>query len=332
MSSRGRWSLRVGAAIPVVLALLLSPSAAFASAPTIDEESVSGITSTNANLEVQVSPHGGFGAQVQFQLVTDPEEYASEILCPYPPEPGPLCLGEDYEGKYGEGALPILRFFKEAQRVSLNLSEDFGVTLQPGATYHYRVLAARAITSEDTIEWEGPTVFGPDQTFTTLSETPAGPPLTLNIEEGLGTVVSNPAGLICTGTAPHKCTTESIAEGTVTLTASPVPGYRFKSWKGCDKKGGEFGVNGRQCTISLNKAKEVGAKFVKTYDLTLENSGGGKISTKPEGALCLPNCTEAKAEFDEGKTVEVLAEPSRHFHFVSWGGGCSAADPANSNR
>ena len=157
-------------------------------------------------------------------------------------------------------------------------------------------------------------------------EGPSGPPLTLNIEEGSGTVVSNPAGIECTGAAPKACTTEEIAEGeTVTLTASPAPGYRFKSWKGCDKKSGEFGVNGRQCTISLTAARSVSAKFVKTYDVTLENGGNGKISTKPGGALCLPNCSETSAQFDEGKTVEVLAKANKHFHLASWGGDCSGS-------
>ena len=152
----------------------------------------------------------------------------------------------------------------------------------------------------------------------------SGPPLTTIIEEGTGTVVSNPAGIECTGAAPTSCT-EEIAEGPVTLTASPAAGYRFKSWKGCDKKSGEFGVNGRQCTISLTEARSVSAKFVKTYDVTLENGGSGKVSTKPGGALCLPNCSETSAQFDEGKTVEVLAKPNKHFHLASWGGDCSGS-------
>ena len=157
---------------------------------------------------------------------------------------------------------------------------------------------------------------------------PEGPPLTLNIEEGTGTVVSNPAGIECTGEAPHECSTEEIAEGQVTLTASPAAGYRFKSWKGCDKKNipvSGDGVNGRQCTITLNEAKSVSAKFVKTWDVTLENGGGGKVSTKPGGALCLPSCSETTASFDEGKNVEVLTKPNKHFHLVEFGGDCSGS-------
>ena len=55
--------------------------------------------------------------------------------------------------------------------VSLNLA-GAGVTLQPGTTYHYRVLVARRVQTEDTIQWEPPTIYGADQTFTT----PTGPP------------------------------------------------------------------------------------------------------------------------------------------------------------
>ena len=164
-------------------------------------------------------------------------------------------------------------------------------------------------------EWELIAEFG--------AEASVGPLLTTIIEEGQGTVVSNPAGIECTGFAPHSCSTPSIEEGTVTLTASPASGYAFKSWKGCDKKSGEFGVNGRQCTINLNEEKSVSAKFIKVYGLKLKNGGDGKISSKPGGALCLPNCSETIASFQEGKTVEVLPKPNKHFHLVSWGGDCS---------
>ena len=157
---------------------------------------------------------------------------------------------------------------------------------------------------------------------------PAGPPLTLDIEEGEGTVVSNPAGINCSGSEGESCTTEEIAEGQVTLTASPAAGYRFKSWKGCDKKNLPVtgnGVNGRQCTITLNGERSVSAKFVKTWNVTIENGGNGKVSTKPGGALCLPNCSEVTASFDEGKNVEVLSKPNKHFHFVEFGGDCSGS-------
>jgi hypothetical protein len=156
------------------------------------------------------------------------------------------------------------------------------------------------------------------------AEGPAGPPLTLNIEEGEGTVVSNPAGLSCSGAAPTSCTTEEIAEGSVVLTASPAPGYIFKSWKKCDTGG----VNGRQCTINLNAAKEVGAKFVKVWPLSVSKAGSGigKAQTSPGGILCLYNCSEAEAVFKEG-SVTVKQAAAKHNHFVQWLGDCSGSEP-----
>jgi Divergent InlB B-repeat domain len=146
-----------------------------------------------------------------------------------------------------------------------------------------------------------------------------GPPLTLNIEEGEGTVVSNPAGIECVGAAPTSCESEFEENGSVTLTASPAPGFLFKGWKKCDKGG----AVGRQCTVTMSEAKEVGAKFIASFDVTLQNGGGGKVYSKPGGALCMPNCTEVTASFKEGKPVEVLNKPNKHFHLVEYGGDCS---------
>jgi hypothetical protein len=136
--------------------------------PTILSESATNIGQHNATLEAQIDPHEA-GAYYQFQLVGDASEYASEILCPEPPPPGPFqpCIGTP-----AAGVLPIGFIWGEAGSVSLDLSSA-GVELQPATTYHYRVLAAKAVQTEDTIEWEAPTVNGVDQTFTTSSEPPS---------------------------------------------------------------------------------------------------------------------------------------------------------------
>jgi len=54
------------------------------------------------------------------------------------------------------------------QAVSLDLARA-GVTLKPGATYHYRIITAREAPHEEGPAWEGPVIAGPDQTFTTTS-------------------------------------------------------------------------------------------------------------------------------------------------------------------
>jgi hypothetical protein len=136
--------------------------------PLIAGEDVSNVTAADATLEAAIDPRAAPGAYYQFQLARDPHEFASEILCPPAVNPGiDGCIGPQ------GAALPIgwvpgdLANPLAAQPVHLDLATT-GVTLQPGTTYHYRVLAARRVLTEDTIEWEPPTVFGPDRTFTTL--------------------------------------------------------------------------------------------------------------------------------------------------------------------
>jgi hypothetical protein len=152
----------------------------------------------------------------------------------------------------------------------------------------------------------------------------AGPPLTLKVEEGSGTVVSNPAGLECTKSAGEECTTEAVEAGSVVLTASPASGYLFKSWKGCEV------VNGRQCTINLTAAKTVGVKFVKAWSLAGTKSiNQGIFSTSPGGVNCGYGCLSSSALYKEG-SLTLKAKPAKHFHFVEFSGGTNSAASCNS--
>ena len=139
--------------------------------PSIDSESVSHVTSSDATLEAEINPHeAAAGADYQFQLVKDTSEFASEILCPAKLPPATDgCIGT-----HSASALPIGFIPGNTAQPGVDLPAildlaSAGVTLKPGTTYHYRVLVARAIQTEDTIQWEPPTVYGPDQTFTTPS-------------------------------------------------------------------------------------------------------------------------------------------------------------------
>jgi hypothetical protein len=128
------------------------------------------VTSTDATLQAQVNLNeaGGAGAYYQFQLVANSSEYASEILCPpkLPPSTDG-CIGTQSASALPIGFIPGNTMQPGVDHTaSLDLSSA-GVTLQSGSTYHYRVLVARRVQTEDTIEWEAPTVYGPDQTFTT---------------------------------------------------------------------------------------------------------------------------------------------------------------------
>ncbi len=134
----------------------------------IESESVSQVTSTDATLEAKINPENvKSGARYQFQLVGNPNEYFSTFVCPPEWADSSLCLGLDTEVE----GLPFGHTDPgtEGQTVSLDLAhaDRAGVTLKPGTAYHYRVIAATSVLTEDTTQWEGPTVEGSDQTFTT---------------------------------------------------------------------------------------------------------------------------------------------------------------------
>jgi hypothetical protein len=134
----------------------------------IESESVSHVTSTDATLEARIDPENvKSGALYQFQLVGNPDEYFSTFVCPPEWAGSSLCLGLDTEAQ----GLPFGHTDSgtEGQAVNLDLAHAgrADVSLKPGTTYHYRVIGATSKFSEDTTQWEGPTVEGSDQTFTT---------------------------------------------------------------------------------------------------------------------------------------------------------------------
>ncbi len=147
-----------------------------------------------------------------------------------------------------------------------------------------------------------------------------GIPLTVVVEgTGSGTVSSDKGAISCN----PFCTDEYEAGTKVTLTATPASGSIFYSWKYCDTGG----VNGRQCTVTVDKAKTVKATFTTTHALKVSRAGSGlgKVQSSPGGVLCLANCSETTAAFREGTKVTLKQTPSKHFHFVKWMGDCTGS-------
>ncbi len=107
--------------------------------------------------------------------------------------------------------------------------------------------------------------------------------LTVDVEgTGSGTVTSDKGLISC-----DPVCSDEYEEGTVVvLTATPDPGSVFVSWKYCDSGG----VVGRQCTITVSKAKTVKATFTTTHALTVsrEGSGLGKVQSSPAGSCASP--------------------------------------------
>lgn len=185
MSAPNQSRCMVGVAIAALYLLALA-GPALASPPAIEGESVSEVSSSDATLEAVVNPGNlEAGAFYQFQVVAEPSEYWPEVTCPEqdPEAPEIQCLGPygtvdgpppEAEIQRRPGDLPTVRLGggSEGVQVALRLS-TVGKTLQPGATYHYRVLAVEAAPSVDSIVWEPPPTYGADQTFTT--PVPLGP-------------------------------------------------------------------------------------------------------------------------------------------------------------
>ena len=179
MKAQKQFRRTVGAAIAALYVIAMA-SPAVAAPPTIEAESVSEVSSSDATLEAVVNPANlEAGAYYQFQIATDPAEYWPEVTCPEqgPEAPEIQCLGPygTIDGPPPEADiqrrpddLPTVRLGggSEGVQVALHLS-SIGRTLQPGTTYHYRVLAVEAASSVDSIVWEPPPTYGADQTFTT---------------------------------------------------------------------------------------------------------------------------------------------------------------------
>ncbi len=144
-------------------------------------------------------------------------------------------------------------------------------------------------------------------------------PLTVATEGSGSGAVKSSTGLI---SCSPFCEDEYAKGAKVTLTATPAPGSAFYSWKRCDSGG----VNGRQCTVAMDKAKTVTALFATTHALSVAKAGGmGKLQSSPGGILCLANCPETTASFLEGAKVTLKAVPSKRFVLTEWTGDCSGA-------
>jgi len=174
----------IGVLMLTLLASLAGPSVAGALPPSVEGESISGLTSTGATLEAQINPQSTErGVRYQFQVVSEANEYRAEFTCPTEGFPAgtSLCLTLPSQA----GALPIgvTAAGIQGQTASVDLA-NAGMSLQPGTTYHYRVIAARNVPTVDTIVWEAPMVAGSDETFTT--------PLSTLTDEGTGDIAPPP--------------------------------------------------------------------------------------------------------------------------------------------
>jgi len=98
-------------------------------------------------------------------------------------------------------------------------------------------------------------------------------------------------------------------EGTVVdLVATPDAGYRFVNWTG--DVGTVADPDAATTTITMNGDYAITANFIRTYDLTVDSTAGGSVTTPGEGTFT----------YDEGEVVDLVATPDVGFVFVNWTG------------
>lgn len=130
---------------------------------------------------------------------------------------------------------------------------------------------------------------------------------------GLGTVTSEPAGIVC----GEDCTDEYDFGSSVTLTVTPAASSTFTGWQGaCEGSGPE-------CTVTMDQARSAQALFtLRKHQLTVTTSGSGSgtVTSSPAGISCGSGCS---ADYDDGTPVILVAAPAAGSTFTGWSGTCS---------
>ena len=144
--------------------------------------------------------------------------------------------------------------------------------------------------------------------------------ITVLICVGSGNIV----GCAPTSATEYDLTIDSTAGGSVTvpgegaficspgmvvgLVAEADEGYRFVNWTG--DVGTIGNVTAAATTITMNDNYSITANFIALYDLTIASTAAGSVTTPGEGVFT----------YDEGTTVNLIAEPDAGYLFSSWTG------------
>jgi hypothetical protein len=131
--------------------------------------------------------------------------------------------------------------------------------------------------------------------------------LTVTIE-GAGAVASDLPGLAC----PPGCSIAWDGGTVVTLSAQAGGTGIFRGWRGaCSGQG--------TCTLTLDAAKAVTARFVVPLRLAVRIVGRGRVTSAPAGISCPSACART---FDSGTRVTLRASATPGWRFAGWTGAC----------
>lgn len=127
---------------------------------------------------------------------------------------------------------------------------------------------------------------------------------------GLGSVTSDPAGIVCGAV----CSASFPVETSVSMSAVPAAGSRFDGWSGACSGTGE-------CTVTMDQARSVTATFTEVrFPLSVSKDGSGSVTSNPAGIGCGASCS---ASYVVGTSVALSAVPVDGWSFGGWSGACS---------
>ena len=115
----------------------------------------------------------------------------------------------------------------------------------------------------------------------------------------------------------ERCSAQFDPGTKVTLTETPVTGFKFVGWTGCET---ESGPGKEECLVTLNSDIEVKAAFVERtkYPLEVKVIGDGVVSGPGFECHAGETCTRS---FNEGEAVPLVEKPSStSTMFVKWTG------------
>jgi hypothetical protein len=275
MRRLSRWLI---ATVGALLAFAVLSAAALAdSSPVIEWTSAWNLTPTDATLGAGIDTNGLYTGY-EFQIDTNASYDFTQFDCPFS-LPGlvqceSITLGKPLPTGLVEPSPKYLPAGSGAQTASLDLA-SIGATLQPGTTYHYRVLASNG----------GQTVESPDRTFTT-------PP------EGHAPVIESVA-------VTHLTKTDATLEAKIDTEGLETE-YAFHLWSSpCSKKG-----DGCELVIPIKPpcgGQLLGSFVPQTVSLDL-NSAGVVLGEGEYGFSVTARNEEGKATASGG-VFEALEEP-----------------------
>lgn len=136
---------------------------------------------------------------------------------------------------------------------------------------------------------------------------------------GSGAVVADSGAVNCGST----CSGDYPYNAAVTLTATRDAGSTFLGWTG------DCNGTAQTCTVTMNRAQNVGAAFsstsVATKDLAvgITGSGTGGVTSTPAGIACGTAGSTCTAAFTNGSTVTLTAMAVAGSTFMGWTGACT---------